>query len=93
MWFKVSYSLVGMYLTRPQDAPVTFSDPFSKGQITLWMRTFDKENIPPELCCSAILERNLRSEAETMFQSLSDGVLPQDDPPTVELFALTRRHY
>jgi len=85
MWFKLTYSLASMYLMRPQDAPVSVPYPADEGEVTLWMRTFDTGNIPPQLCCSAILERSLRPKMEIMFQSLSDGVLPQDDPPTVEL--------
>ncbi len=85
MWFKLTYSLMGMHLSLEGDAPSRISLSSEEGEIVFWMRTFDQQNIPAELCCDAVLKRNLRPEVEDMFNSLVKGVLPQDTPPVVEL--------
>ena len=85
MWFKLTYSLAGMYLLRPDDAPVSVSLPADEGEITLRMRTFEQKEIHTELCCDAVLNRNLKMDIKDMFDHLAKRILPQDTPPVITL--------
>ena len=76
MWLKLTYSLNGMYLSRPDEAPVTVPLPSSKAEATLWMRTFQSKDLKPQLCCDALIEWKVRQDTVQMFKLLSEGNLP-----------------
>ena len=85
MWFKVTYSLIDMYLWRPQEAPISVPYPPGEGETTLWMRSFSNTNINPELCCSAVLERNVRPEVVADVSVFVERSAPARRPPVVKL--------
>jgi len=81
MWFKLTFSLQGIYVWRFESTRWMAPLPSAEGNITLWNRAFAKEkNIPAQLCCTAQLNRALKPDIASMFASLSNRTLPPDKP-------------
>lgn len=86
MWFKLTYSLRDTSLLRKDNSSVSFPLPSGKkGKILLWNKTFENSSYNTQLCCSALIQIKLKPNLESMFTSLLEGILPQDEPPVVEL--------
>ncbi len=87
VWFKLTYSLAGMFPARPIDAPVSVPlPPDGNGEIVVWLRTFEKQRgISPQLCCDALIKRQIKPDVAQMFESLSTRVLPRDESTKIEL--------
>jgi hypothetical protein len=86
MWFKRTYSLPSMHLQRPDQAPVHFADCAGTGrELLLWVKPPEKQPGQSQLCCDALLERNLGPDLQGMFELIGKRILPQDAPPVVTL--------
>jgi hypothetical protein len=85
MWFKLTYSLRGMYQAHSIDAPVCIPLPDdSNAEIVLWLRTIES-GILPKVCCDVIVERQIKPDLAAMFESLSKRVLPRDKSTSIKL--------
>jgi len=85
IWFKLTYSLVSMSVTRKPKEPITVSLPNDQ-QIIFWMRTFPEEKqIQPQLCCSATAQHSMNEKLYSHFQKFAERLLPQDSTSQVSL--------
>ncbi len=85
MWFKLSYSINGMYVSDSRLLPVSWKEPFGKGEIVLFMRTFDDPNIREQLCCDAMIERVPKPKIDEILNGLAEGTLPNSVTKTLQL--------
>jgi hypothetical protein len=74
-----------MYLRWPITEPVTVAGSSADEEFVFWMRTFDpSKGIPPQLCCDAILQLEVRSRISELLDCLAKRVLRRELFPHVE---------
>lgn len=85
IWFKLTYSLRDMHVSRPSDLPVQVTLN-QKSRAVLWFReTPHQEQTARQLCCDIVVEREVPLHvAETLRAHLS-GRLLLDTPAQVSL--------
>jgi hypothetical protein len=85
IWFKLTYSLQDMHLNRPRDAPIVVPIE-NDAELTLWIREpKSSTKASSQVCCDVVAGRALAPDTLAFFESIARRVLPQDDPPVVEL--------
>ena len=85
MWFKLTYSLAGMFIQRPGPEPETVIQLGEDREIKFWTRTFEDKNIQPHLCCDGVMHRDLNAKTLIIFESLSKRILPEESRLKVTL--------
>lgn len=86
MWFKITYSLAGMFLGRPDKAPIHISlEPENNGEITFWIRKSPHIPNAKELCVTLLVEKHPGENIVRILDSIRRNIFPQDDPPLIQL--------
>lgn len=85
LWFRLTYSLQGMFSEQDLEEPVIAYLP-NETEISFWMRTFPEEKkIKPQFCCTTCKKRSVNHKLYKHFQDFAKKVLPRDSSSTVIL--------